>query len=76
MADLGPISSVALMPLALAAPNVPVGNRGNAISEVSPPEVSGGGGAVPGTLYLDNGRLKASLDGTPIAGGRLVAIET
>lgn len=34
------------------------------------------GSALPGTLYLDNGRLKASLDGSPIAGGRLVAIQT
>lgn len=57
MADLGPISSVALMPLALAAPNVPVGNRGKALSSVSPPEAAGDTVVTPAALYLENGRL-------------------
>lgn len=36
----------------------------------------GGGAAVPGTLYLENGRTKAKLDGAVPTGGRIKAIET
>jgi hypothetical protein len=37
---------------------------------------SGGSSAPPGTLYLENGRIKSSLSGALPAGARVLAFET